>query len=530
MIRTLMLVLVLTLALGLSACGRQPAAEPPPAAPPTAAAAAATDPEPTATEAPPPTATPEPTTAPTATPSPEPTGAPTAAPAVAQAGMTGGEAAALLMALDRTSNAAVYRVQLDASIEGLPPDLAMQFGSLNADFSNALQISGAVNQGAVQMDIGGALMTIAGIDPESGLKLIVHDNQFYLHGPFELLGATEARWYLLPSETTNDIGFTSTDDLRADFDPAEFQPVFDNLRLAGRERIHGQECDHYAADRDATLNIFRAMGAESGADPSQLDGISDASIGMWVCDDGYFHQFALSVRGEMPDLPGQEISFSFELQVFDFNGDVVINPPLDAVALEMPAFEEMLGGSFSPIPDAASAEPAGAEPFAPASNLTATVFNGGNIRAAPHTQAEVLGQLHAAETVALLERSADGVWYHVDAPEASGWVHVSLLTIAPDVAPQVPLLGADPPAAESGAAKDVAELVAAVRNGGNVRAAPNLQGQVLDQVHAYESVDLLARTADGAWYQIVDARGITGWVNASLLTVAPEVAARVPAA
>jgi SH3-like domain-containing protein len=71
-------------------------------------------------------------------------------------------------------------------------------------------------------------------------------------------------------------------------------------------------------------------------------------------------------------------------------------------------------------------------------------------------------------------------------------------------------------------------LTALVFNGGNVRAAPNLQGNVLDQINAGETVQLLAKITDGNWYQITNVRGVTGWVNRTLLTVDPEVARRVP--
>jgi SH3-like domain-containing protein len=72
--------------------------------------------------------------------------------------------------------------------------------------------------------------------------------------------------------------------------------------------------------------------------------------------------------------------------------------------------------------------------------LTARVFNGGNIRYAPDKRrGTVLGQLHADQTVSLVAKTKDGQWYKVVAPEAEGWVHVSLLTIPRNVISQVPV-------------------------------------------------------------------------------------------
>ena len=65
------------------------------------------------------------------------------------------------------------------------------------------------------------------------------------------------------------------------------------------------------------------------------------------------------------------------------------------------------------------------------SGLNATVFNGGNVRATAARTGKVLDQINARETVPLLKRSKDGVWYQITTPRGiTGWVHRSLLTIA----------------------------------------------------------------------------------------------------
>lgn len=69
-------------------------------------------------------------------------------------------------------------------------------------------------------------------------------------------------------------------------------------------------------------------------------------------------------------------------------------------------------------------------------------------------------------------------------------------------------------------------LSGTVANGGNVRAEPKLDGAILDQIHAYETVRLLERNAD--WVQIINAREIRGWVHISLLTIEPSVLEAVP--
>ncbi|HMO59740.1 MAG TPA: SH3 domain-containing protein [Roseiflexaceae bacterium] len=184
----------------------------------------------------------------------------------------------------------------------------------------------------------------------------------------------------------------------------------------------------------------------------------------------------------------------------------------------------------------------------PQTGPTASVFNGGNVRTQPNLNGLVIDQINAGETVILLARNADGTWFQiVNQRQITGWVSATLLTIAADVRRDVPIsteavstpLPATQtalplvPTAEAAPAATPAPatgLTATVFNGGNVRASPNLAGDVLDQVNARETVELLARTADGNWYQITNIRNVTGWVNRTLLTVDPEVARRVPVA
>jgi uncharacterized protein YgiM (DUF1202 family) len=172
----------------------------------------------------------------------------------------------------------------------------------------------------------------------------------------------------------------------------------------------------------------------------------------------------------------------------------------------------------------------------------AAVFNGGNVRTSPSLRGLVIDQINAGESVFLLARNADSTWLKIiNERKMTGWVSRTLLTIAPDDLRRLPVsnetvptplpatVAALPPPPTPGATVPPATgLTAIVFNGGNVRAAPNLQGQVLDQINARETVQLLSKTPDGNWYRITNVRGVTGWVNRTLLTVDPDVARRVP--
>jgi len=87
-------------------------------------------------------------------------------------------------------------------------------------------------------------------------------------------------------------------------------------------------------------------------------------------------------------------------------------------------------------PEVAKQVPAAAPPE---TGLTAKVFNGGNVRARPVT-GKPLDQINAGETVALVAKTSDGGWYQItNIRKVTGWVSVTLLTIDPAVAKQVPI-------------------------------------------------------------------------------------------
>jgi flagellar FliL protein len=194
------------------------------------------------------------------------------------------------------------------------------------------------------------------------------------------------------------------------------------------------------------------------------------------------------------------------------------------------------------VPEAAASLPA----EVPSTAQTAIVFNGGNVRTAPNLNGIVIDQINATETVTLLARNDEGTWYQIiNERQITGWVSATLLTVSLEARRDLPVSSdtvptplpttqqALPQAGAPAATPEPTEptatgLTAVVFNGGNVRAAPNLAGQVLDQINARETVQLLARTEDSNWYQITNIRGVTGWVNRTLLTVDPEVARRVP--
>ncbi|MEF3272818.1 MAG: restriction endonuclease [Chloroflexus sp.] len=123
------------------------------------------------------------------------------------------------------------------------------------------------------------------------------------------------------------------------------------------------------------------------------------------------------------------------------NADVVVNTLAPRNATTLPEPTATLTPTMTPQPTATPKPTATPAPTATPVRPTATVFNGGNVRAAPNRQGIVLDQIHAYETVILLGRSADGSWLRIINPrQQEGWVHRSLLTLDPAIVATLPVL------------------------------------------------------------------------------------------
>jgi flagellar FliL protein len=167
-----------------------------------------------------------------------------------------------------------------------------------------------------------------------------------------------------------------------------------------------------------------------------------------------------------------------------------------------------------------------------------TVFGNGPLFEAADAAATQLDRVNVEETVELLEKTAASDWYRVrNVRDVEGWVQASLLGIPPEIAAQVPVAGSSgggvsAAATPTGAATSAPTgLSAQVAIGGNIRREPLVSDDnVVGNIDAGETVELLNRSPDSLWFRIRSDESIEGWVSVSLLTFADGVAEQVPVA
>jgi flagellar FliL protein len=240
---------------------------------------------------------------------------------------------------------------------------------------------------------------------------------------------------------------------------------------------------------------------------------------------GEAHSIRLSA-----EVDGETIEATEELEVIRrfeiaFYGPDATPTPTEAPATSTP--EETEDDTPPVTPTAAPAAPTTAPE--PSQGIAVVVGNGGNVRAQPSADANIVGAVTLGDEVQVLQKTADSVWYEIRTDQGvNGWAHRVVLQPDEVVAAQVPVRGQDAPAAPPDAAPT--GLTVSVFNGGNVRAQPALADNIVGGVNAGETVELLAKTADGVWYQVRTERNVEGWAHNTLLTIPDDVAAQVPIA
>lgn len=282
-----------------------------------------------------PTPTPTPVP-PTATPVPPTPVPPTAA---APSGNPAAEGT-LAQALTKARDAKTYRVKL--AITGKGNFMAAGSPTPAANDPNEtitlVTMQGEVNQEDAHFVIQGLLTSFLGIDPTKPFEVISSGGNAYLKGPVPLVGATEEKWYQAPPQAASiaQPPMSSSAFLNS-FGEAGINPS--DFKLSGTETLDGKQCEVYAGDKTAVVNAFNKLGGSTGATQEDLDSIENAEFRFWVCDDGYLHQVKMAIEGHDQSDPTQKGAFELLLQLSDFDGNITIAPPADAVPLQLPTAE-----------------------------------------------------------------------------------------------------------------------------------------------------------------------------------------------
>lgn len=257
----------------------------------------------------------------TATPKPSPTPVPANAAEV------------ISQALKKVEQSKTYAMAMTATLEGdlgagapagIDPNKPFEF----------MGLEGTVDGKNSAFAMKGMVATMMGVEADKGIEFISVDGETYVHGPLELLGAKEDKWYKLPAgeNPTESMNSNSMVKSMAGDDLEKFK-----FAESGKEKLDGQSCTVYDGDKEATIAAMKEGKEGSSGLPSasSFGELKDALMQFAVCEDGYVHRMVMSFTGQ-PENQDKPATMVMTMNLSDFGKPGKIEAPANAEEVQKP--------------------------------------------------------------------------------------------------------------------------------------------------------------------------------------------------
>ncbi len=302
-------------------------------------------PTPTSVPTPVPTLVP-PTAAPTSVP---PTNAPTATATTAPA--SGNTANAVPNALTKFTTAKAFRLNAVANVSPLFFQLPYTPApGQDPQMANIFTMEGEQNGADLHYQLKGVLASLIAVfsgfaQDSTELELTRVNDELFLRGTLE--NETQARWYKIPAQ----------DAANTKFSPHELvQPMSGTTYPAnafsktGTETRNGQTCDVYTGSRAAFDTVYPALAQSAllNEETLTLETVDRAEFTITVCPDGNVHDIKFNFDAHSKANANDKGSFTFDVQISDYDANISIQAPADAVPMS---------GANSVVPTAEATKP-----------------------------------------------------------------------------------------------------------------------------------------------------------------------------
>lgn len=235
-------------------------------------------------------------------------------------------------ALMKFGAASAYRSDMEMKGKGAL-GLSSDENNPNSPETSLFVLTGDFKGANSHYTLKGFLSSLLGVEPEAGVEAIVADGKSYVHGPVSLLGATENRWYVLEGQ--------ESDAITPPFQVSDFLSSLGNsdvqlgsFKVSGSDSVDGQKCDVLSGDKTEAAKALTALNAGTLPGVQDLSTIDNATAQFSLCDDGYIHRIELTLDISTNDKPPQKASFTVNIHMYDFNANIAITPPANAVPLQ----------------------------------------------------------------------------------------------------------------------------------------------------------------------------------------------------
>lgn len=238
----------------------------------------------------------------------------------------------IVTARNKTQAAATYRIEFQMTVTGNLPDLPPAWQA--AQGAPIISVTAAISGKDSHIKLQGLFTMLVTGDPTKPLEILTVGGKTYLHGPLPLLGAPENKWYISSGQAQFSIDVNeSTPNL-----PNDTTIDWNAFKKTTIEVLDGRRCDVYVGDKNTTMQLFDAIVTGIVQQQDVLSNITNATTKFWICDDGYLHQLLMNIEGSPPDQPSEKVGSQIRMHIWDFNANIKLTPPANAVPLQGSTF------------------------------------------------------------------------------------------------------------------------------------------------------------------------------------------------
>jgi hypothetical protein len=214
--------------------------------------------------------------------------------------------------LNKTKTATKYRVEFAWTFGGTDQGKYQEISFFN--------MTGMVDGKNSYFTSKGSLMAMLGGDQNATVEFIEADGKSYMKG-VTLFGMTDPKqWYISDDKMSS--GFK-------DFaKPDEFKNYTggkdSDFKKVRTESLDGQSCDVWLYDFKNVQNAAITSALAMSKDKGDFSAIDTGQSAVWLCGDGFVHQWTFEVRGHDAKNVNEKGALLMKAHMWDFNNPTII--------------------------------------------------------------------------------------------------------------------------------------------------------------------------------------------------------------
>jgi hypothetical protein len=222
-------------------------------------------------------------------------------------------------AVDKAKTASKYRVQFNWIFGGMQ----------NGKYSEQpfFDFTGEVDGKNTHLVSKGGFLAMLGGD-NSTIEIVDAGGKEYMKG-ITMFGTTDPNVWYIQKDTSTTSGFS--DFTKPDYFSGFTSDNAGDYKKVGSESLDGQSCGKYQYDLKSLQNSALVGLLGSAQDKTDFSAIDKAEMDVWLCGDGYVHQFVMDYEGHNQNQPDSKAAMKMNIHLWDYNNSsITVTAPANA--------------------------------------------------------------------------------------------------------------------------------------------------------------------------------------------------------